>query len=790
MQCNLASLVNNTNRLSKRIELCAKVFFELPEASTRLHVQVGLVRFDSIDETKASAEGILSLRKSGRVELDLRQFMLEDYGRCIHPPLFHLYIVDEKFLRFLRKTLHIAGFLRSQLGSLIVVDMSSPQTLYFIPIDICIDTCLHIDKRVDLYVKMEFDLSSRLRTRSHVNCFFEASNAPYYVRTYRVREPYRTFNDALGTVRSTDCITLLGSLYTQLCYSYPTPQFTLVTPYPAFPLCDLCFLINTPHTTPLAALQASSILAVLTGVRRTLIESYDTYTYLSSSLSYERTQNLTRTGLKIAQSYSTTPHFDLNSSNRFKQHPYFRSDNFDGTSSPWENSSPICPKKGLYPISFDGGTACICLAMTSIVGSLRELKKETPVVAHFLTESPTIPSQTVSSAEWNGGRKVSYNHLQVKDFDACWVETKQGHSLLPPKPGWSFLLRLGERFVRATAYNLIGLKILFFHDSTIYYFKFGVDLAKKDDEEGHLTVFWAECWDELNPCSSICVAPVAAVRLDEHDSSFSSSHKFFAIVKDRRRSFVRGVTSRRSQTCWLVLCSGRLTCTSERSGKAKEGRYLLSGATLITDSKAITANGVFEQPAITTAGCDPVSGEANKATFISPWGPASRCRINQKAFVGRNDTTLGRGPSGIRGGTKVQYRSIKILADILRRRERISCKRQRLSTAVINSRLTEWRSSTIKYKLRLNRALDSYPSYSFSGLGGGKYSLEQVNKLLAPTCKSSSEHPALATNLILLTIHQLSLFFKLASEDEVAYELYYEVLPRILNYNDRKMYQT
>ncbi|KAF2463153.1 uncharacterized protein BDR25DRAFT_363061 [Lindgomyces ingoldianus] len=34
---------------------------------------------------------------------------------------------------------------------------------------------------------------------------------------------------------------------------------------------------------------------------------YDTYTYLSSSLSYERTQNLTRTGLKIAQSYSTTP---------------------------------------------------------------------------------------------------------------------------------------------------------------------------------------------------------------------------------------------------------------------------------------------------------------------------------------------------------------------------------------------------------------------------------------------------------------------------------------------------
>ncbi|KAF2472494.1 uncharacterized protein BDR25DRAFT_353515 [Lindgomyces ingoldianus] len=35
--------------------------------------------------------------------------------------------------------------------------------------------------------------------------------------------------------------------------------------------------------------------------------SYDTYTYLSSSLSYERTQNLTRTGLKIAQSYSTTP---------------------------------------------------------------------------------------------------------------------------------------------------------------------------------------------------------------------------------------------------------------------------------------------------------------------------------------------------------------------------------------------------------------------------------------------------------------------------------------------------
>ncbi|KAF2474160.1 uncharacterized protein BDR25DRAFT_351690 [Lindgomyces ingoldianus] len=33
---------------------------------------------------------------------------------------------------------------------------------------------------------------------------------------------------------------------------------------------------------------------------------YDTYTYLSSSLSYERTQNLTRTGLKIAQSYSTT----------------------------------------------------------------------------------------------------------------------------------------------------------------------------------------------------------------------------------------------------------------------------------------------------------------------------------------------------------------------------------------------------------------------------------------------------------------------------------------------------
>ncbi|KAF2476776.1 uncharacterized protein BDR25DRAFT_349837 [Lindgomyces ingoldianus] len=36
--------------------------------------------------------------------------------------------------------------------------------------------------------------------------------------------------------------------------------------------------------------------------------SYNTYTYLSSSLSYERTQNLTRTGLKIAQSYSTTPH--------------------------------------------------------------------------------------------------------------------------------------------------------------------------------------------------------------------------------------------------------------------------------------------------------------------------------------------------------------------------------------------------------------------------------------------------------------------------------------------------
>ncbi|KAF2470290.1 uncharacterized protein BDR25DRAFT_393844 [Lindgomyces ingoldianus] len=35
--------------------------------------------------------------------------------------------------------------------------------------------------------------------------------------------------------------------------------------------------------------------------------SYDTYTYLSSSLSYERTQNITRTGLKIAQSYSTTP---------------------------------------------------------------------------------------------------------------------------------------------------------------------------------------------------------------------------------------------------------------------------------------------------------------------------------------------------------------------------------------------------------------------------------------------------------------------------------------------------
>ncbi|KAF2475138.1 uncharacterized protein BDR25DRAFT_350548 [Lindgomyces ingoldianus] len=35
--------------------------------------------------------------------------------------------------------------------------------------------------------------------------------------------------------------------------------------------------------------------------------SYNTYTYLSSSLSYERTQNLTRTGLKIAQSYSTTP---------------------------------------------------------------------------------------------------------------------------------------------------------------------------------------------------------------------------------------------------------------------------------------------------------------------------------------------------------------------------------------------------------------------------------------------------------------------------------------------------
>ncbi|KAF2467955.1 uncharacterized protein BDR25DRAFT_358204 [Lindgomyces ingoldianus] len=34
--------------------------------------------------------------------------------------------------------------------------------------------------------------------------------------------------------------------------------------------------------------------------------NYDTYTYLSSSLPYERIQNLPRTGIKIAQSYSTT----------------------------------------------------------------------------------------------------------------------------------------------------------------------------------------------------------------------------------------------------------------------------------------------------------------------------------------------------------------------------------------------------------------------------------------------------------------------------------------------------
>ncbi|KAF2470118.1 uncharacterized protein BDR25DRAFT_355829 [Lindgomyces ingoldianus] len=42
-----------------------------------------------------------------------------------------------------------------------------------------------------------------------------------------------------------------------------------------------------------------------------VLSSYDTYTYLSSSLSYERTQNLTRTGLKIAQLYSTTPRLNI-----------------------------------------------------------------------------------------------------------------------------------------------------------------------------------------------------------------------------------------------------------------------------------------------------------------------------------------------------------------------------------------------------------------------------------------------------------------------------------------------
>ncbi|KAF2470634.1 uncharacterized protein BDR25DRAFT_355119 [Lindgomyces ingoldianus] len=61
-----------------------------------------------------------------------------------------------------------------------------------------------------------------------------------YVRTYRVREPYRTINDALGTVRSTNVSKM--------------------------PITDH-FLFQSYLSTPLAALQAASILAVSTRLR-------------------------------------------------------------------------------------------------------------------------------------------------------------------------------------------------------------------------------------------------------------------------------------------------------------------------------------------------------------------------------------------------------------------------------------------------------------------------------------------------------------------------------------------